>query len=229
MKIVINILLLLVVHQTVISQVVTDTLPARRPDADTINVATDKLPVLSDTTQYNDTIKRKTASGKDTTIVKKKVHSPRQATIRSAIVPGLGQIYNKKYWKVPIVYAAIGTPMVLFFNNKSWYNKTKYALYVVTNELQGDPAVMAKVDPQLKALVDGKYEGSLLNYRNKFRRDMDYSLLFVLLMWGLNVVDATVDAHLKGFDVGDDLSFKLKPSMFTNTMGPGVSLVVNFK
>lgn len=229
MKIVINILLLLVVHQTVISQVVTDTLPARRPDADTINVATDKLPVLSDTTQYNDTIKRKTASGKDTTVVKKKVHSPRQATIRSAIVPGLGQIYNKKYWKVPIVYAAIGTPMVLFFNNKSWYNKTKYALYVVTNELQGDPAVMAKVDPQLKALVDGKYEGSLLNYRNEFRRDMDYSLLFVLLMWGLNVVDATVDAHLKGFDVGDDLSFKLKPSMFTNTMGPGVSLVVNFK
>jgi hypothetical protein len=125
MKIVINILLLLVVHQTVISQVVTDTLPARRPDADTINVATDKLPVLSDTTQYNDTIKRKTASGKDTTVVKKKVHSPRQATIRSAIVPGLGQIYNKKYWKVPIVYAAIGTPMVLFFNNKSWYNKTR--------------------------------------------------------------------------------------------------------
>jgi hypothetical protein len=93
MKIVLNILLLLVVHQFVYSQV-TDTLPIIKNDS----VQTDKLPVLQDTLHYNDTTIKKTAAGKDTAIVKKKVHSPRTATIRSAIIPGWGQIYNKKYW-----------------------------------------------------------------------------------------------------------------------------------
>jgi hypothetical protein len=58
---------------------------------------------------------------------------------------------------------------------------------------------------------------------------MDYSILFTILMWGLNVVDATVDGHLKGFDVSDELSLSIKPSSLAGTMTPGVSLVVHFK
>ena len=226
MKILLNIFLLLVIHQVVSAQV-TDTIPA--VPADTSDVPTDKIPVLADTIQYNDTIRKKTAAGTDTAIVRKKVHSPRTATIRSAILPGWGQIYNKKYWKLPLVYAGIGIPAYTFFDNKKWYDKTRYALAVVISGAQGDS--LDKVDPQLRKLVElgPDAEGALVNYRNKFRRDMDYSILFTLLMWGLNIVDATVDGHLKGFDVGDELSMKIKPSLIAGTFRPGVSLVVNFK
>ncbi len=227
MKIFISILLLLIIHQSLYSQV-PDSLIVPYPDTANVPVV-ESLPVFQDTVQYNDTSIQKTSSGKDTTIVTKKVHSPRQATIRSAILPGWGQVYNKKYWKVPIVYAAIGIPAYTFFDNKAWYNKTRYALSVVANNQTDDPESMSKVDPQLRALVEGKYESSLVNYRNQFRRDMDLSILITLLMWGLNIVDATVDGHLIGFDVSDELSMKIRPAAIPGSLTPGIALVVNFK
>lgn len=230
MKIFLNILLLTLLVASGYAQVQPDSSHVTR---DTVpEVPTNNLPVFSDTIQYNEKSVEKTAAGKDTVVVVKKVHSPRKATMRSLIIPGWGQIYNKKYWKVPIVYGAIGFPAYLFTYNRKWYNKTKYALSIVANDRytgQGAADSLAKVDQALRFLVDNKELGSLVTYRNEFRRDMDYAILFTILMWGLNVVDATVDAHLKGFDVGDELSLKLKPSLFSNTMGPGISLVVNFK
>ena len=67
---------------------------------------------------------------------------------------------------------------------------------------------------------------SLKYYRNSFRRDIDYSALFFLLLWGLNVIDATVDAHLKSFDVSPDLSFRFKPGYSDMARTSGLSLVV---
>ena len=67
---------------------------------------------------------------------------------------------------------------------------------------------------------------SLKYYRNSFRRDIDYSVLFFLILWGLNVVDATVDAHLKSFDVSPDLSFRFKPGYSETARTSGLSLVV---
>jgi hypothetical protein len=78
------------------------------------------------------------------------------------------------------------------------------------------------VHAQLRPLVDSKAQSSLLRYRNEFRKNMDYSILFTLLIWGLNIVDATVDAHLKGFNVSDDLT--LKPALLPGNT-PGISLV----
>ena len=153
--------------------------------------------------------------------VAKRKHSPKKAAIRSAILPGLGQIYNKKYWKVPIVYTAIGIPVGLFINNKTWFDRTKYALAVVSSP-NPTPDSLNAVHPQLRPLVDQKAEGSILRYRNEFRRNMDYSVLFALLFWGLNVVDATVDAHLKGFNVSDDLSFRVSPALLPGNV-PGVT------
>ncbi|MFT3824267.1 MAG: DUF5683 domain-containing protein [Chitinophagaceae bacterium] len=152
-------------------------------------------------------------------------HSPRKAAIYSAILPGLGQVYNKKYWKVPIVYAAIGIPVYFLVDNKRWYDKTKYALAVVANGTTDTDSLNA-VDPALQSLVRNKATGSLLSYRNDFRRNMDYSILFGLLFWGLNVVDATVDAHLKGFDISEDLSLKIKPTLFHGGQAAGVSFVL---
>lgn len=170
----------------------------------------EKAPAKIDTTKIKDSI------------VKPK-HSPRKAALRSAIIPGWGQIYNKKYWKVPIVAAAIGIPAYLVYYNQEWYNRTRYAVKVAdlgTNL----PAFLDKVDPQLLPLVKAKDVNSLINYRNEFRRDRDYAILFGLLLWGLNVVDATVDAHLRDFDVSDNLSFNVKPALLPGNVA-GLSFV----
>jgi hypothetical protein len=156
-----------------------------------------------------------------------RVYSPRKAAIYSAIFPGLGQIYNRKYWKVPIVYAAVGIPIYMFFNNKGEYNDARYALQVVDNNTASDPEVMDKVSPVLKRFVLSGSRNTILNYRNQVRRNMDYSILFTLLFWGLNVVDATVDAHLKGFNVNDNLSMKIQPALISNQT-LGVSIAFSF-
>jgi hypothetical protein len=162
---------------------------------------------------------------KDSAVVKK--HSPRVAAIRSAILPGLGQIYNKKYWKLPIVYGAMGTSAGIFFFNLKNYNDTRFAYKVKYNMRvnRTDSALFVQIKPALKPLS----EESLRFYRNQFRRDIDYSTLFFLILWGLNVVDATVDAHLKSFDVSPDLSFRIKPGYSELARTNGISLVLHFK
>ncbi|THU34791.1 hypothetical protein FAM09_22600 [Niastella caeni] len=159
----------------------------------------------------------------------KRTFSPRKAAIYSAVLPGLGQIYNKKYWKVPIVYAAIGIPVYTFFDNKTWYNRTRYALKVaeMDHTTQEYTDALADVHSSLLPLVDGTKTNSLLNYRNEFRKNMDYSILFTLLFWGLNVVDATVDAHLKGFNVSDNLAMQVRPAILPN-QAIGVSILFKF-
>lgn len=151
-------------------------------------------------------------------------HSPKKAAIRSAILPGLGQIYNKKYWKLPIVYGALGiSGGVLFYNYKN-YKDTRFAYRVRYNMrvFGTDSALYAQIKPNLQPLG----EESLRFYRNQFRRDIDYSVLFILLLWGLNVVDAAVDAHLKSFDVSPDLSLQFKPGYSEMARTNGLSVVL---
>jgi hypothetical protein len=141
----------------------------------------------------------------------RKRHNPRRATLYSTFLPGLGQVYNKKYWKVPIVYAAVGIPAYFYFDNKRWYEKCQFAIGVI---LSGDTtqATLLKVDPQLRPFVVGLEDNQIRSARNEYRKNEDYSVLFVLLFWGLQIVDATVDAHLKDFDISTNLSMRLRPS-----------------
>lgn len=151
---------------------------------------------------------------------------PRKAAIRSAILPGLGQIYNRKYWKLPLVYAAVGIPGYLIFDNKRWYDRSKYALVLIANKTINQDS-LNKVHPQLRTFVERGDQNSVINYRNEFRKNMDYSILFTLLFWGLQVVDATVDAHLRDFDVSDDLSLRVQPAILPGN-AVGVGLVLTF-
>ena len=163
---------------------------------------------------------------KSDTIVKLKFR-PQVATRRAAILPGWGQATNKEYWKIPLVYGVLAIPTALYFYNDSWYSKTKYA-YEAKFKAQAptlDSSGLAGIDPQLKNLG----LASLQSYRNTFRRDRDYSILYFILAWGLQVADATVFAHLKQFDVSDDLSLQVKPQFNPNTRTPGLGLVFNFK
>ena len=159
-----------------------------------------------------------------------KNHSPGKAAIRSALVPGLGQIYNKKYWKLPIVYGALGVSGAVFIYNLRNYRDLRFAYKARIKALpppqgQRDSSDLPKIRPDLQAFQ----ANDLQTLRNEFRRNIDYSALVFILLWGLNVVDATVDAHLKSFDVSPDLSFKIKlgPSQMAGTNG--ISLILAFK
>jgi hypothetical protein len=153
-------------------------------------------------------------------------HSPRKAAIRSAILPGWGQAYNKRYWKIPIVYAALGTSAYVFVDNVSWYRKLRFAYKVAVEK---DVANYDKVDRRLSRFVETNNTSFLQYQRNEYRRNVDYSVLAFVLLWGLNVVDATVDAHLKSFDVSPDLSLHFKPGYSEMANTNGISLVLAIK
>ena len=148
-----------------------------------------------------------------------KTFKPRIATIRSAIIPGWGQIYNKKYWKLPLVYGALGTTAGIFFYNIKNYNLLKKAYIIIAN----NPADVNLIDPQFRKLN----ANSIKTYRNAYRQNVDYSVIFFIIFWGLNVMDATVDAQLKAFDVNDNLSFKFKPGFSPLANTTGLSLVMD--
>ena len=150
-----------------------------------------------------------------------KAYSPRIATYRSAILPGWGQATNKKYWKLPIIYAALGTTAYIFFRNSKQYKQARNAY---TNATDGDPSNDYLI-PQPYFTVKDQPE-RIKTFRNQVRQNIDYTVLFFIAFWGLNVVDATVDAHLKTFDVSDDLSLQIKPgySQLANTNGISIVL-----
>lgn len=151
-------------------------------------------------------------------------HSPRKAALRSAILPGWGQIYNKKYWKLPIIYGIMGTCTGIFIFNLNSFYDTRFAYRVKYNMRvnRTDSALFSKIKRELQPLS----ENSLVFYRNQYRRDIDYSALVFIILWGLNVVDASVDAHLKSFDVGPDLSLHFKPGYSELAQTNGISLVL---
>ena len=153
-------------------------------------------------------------------------HSPRKAAIRSAIIPGWGQVYNKKYWKVPIVYAALGITGYIFVDNINVYKDYRLAYRGKYNaRVNQDSTDYFRINDQYLPLS----EESLRAGRDLFRRYIDYSAVFFIVFWGLNVVDAVVDAHLKAFDISPDLSMKVKPSYNPIEKTKGVSLVFNFR
>lgn len=176
--------------------------------------------------------------GSDTSITKKdssqkkiaeKKHIPRLATRRSLLIPGWGQAYNKQYWKIPVVYGILAIPTVAYVYNNSMYKKTKFA-YEALFKAQlpapnNDSTDYRLIDPQLRGLSIS----SVQSYRNTFRRDRDYSILWFVLAWGLQVADATVFAHLKEFDVSDDLTMQISPTFNPQTRTPGFGLVMSLK
>ena len=173
---------------------------------------TDSLKISSK--KYNSGIFSKT----DTSML----YSPRRATYRSAIIPGWGQATNKKYWKIPIVYAALGVTTYIFFHNVKQYNEAKNAYL---NSIDNNPANDSLI-PQPYYTIKDQPE-RIKTFRNQVRQNVDYSVLFFILFWGLNVVDATVDAHLKTFDVSNDLSLQIRPGYSPLANTNGISLVLN--
>ncbi|CAN5402771.1 hypothetical protein BH20BAC1_BH20BAC1_04880 [soil metagenome] len=148
--------------------------------------------------------------------------NPKVATLRSAIIPGWGQAYNKKYWKIPIIYGALGTTAGVFLFNLKTYRLLRQAVIYRRDTIPSNDTL---IDPRFQALSTA----GIISNRDAFRQNIDYSVLFFLVFWGLNVVDATVDAHLKAFDVSPDITLKIKPSLLRNNNIAGISLVFILK
>lgn len=153
-----------------------------------------------------------------------RINYARNAALRSAILPGWGQAYNKKYWKMPIVYAGLGISAYVFLDNISVYREYRFAYSARIKAQSGNPA--DSVDYyQLKELYRIIDPASIRNARDEFRRYIDYSVVSFILLWGLNVVDAAVDAHLRTFDISPDLSMKIKPQLNPFYSTAGISVV----
>lgn len=162
---------------------------------------------------------------------KKEPHDPNKATVRSAMIPGWGQAYNREYWKIPLVYGALAIPTATFFFNNSYYKKTKFAYDALYRSVNyQDNSLLGKIDKSVLKSDGTPYElAAYQSSRNFYRRNRDYSVLWFLILWGVNVVDATVFGHLQTFDVSDDLSMDVKPTFNTANNAPGVGLVVSLK
>ncbi len=145
-----------------------------------------------------------------------KVHSPKKATIYSAILPGLGQAYNKKYWKIPIIYAGFGTIGYYIHWNNDNYNVLKIAYNDLTD---GDDSTNSYLDlkPDWIDLDDqtdyNTFESGLSDQQDYYRRNRDLLIICMVGFYGLNIIDASVDAHLFDFDISDDLTFNWQPSV----------------
>ncbi|GAB2823024.1 DUF5683 domain-containing protein [Ferruginibacter profundus] len=151
-----------------------------------------------------------------------KPYNPRVAILRSAIIPGWGQATNKKYWKMPIVYGALGTTAYIFFRNIKQFKEANAAYKNAIDNDASNDYLIPEPYYSVRSAPD-----RIKSFRNSVRQNVDYSVLFFIAFWGLNVVDAAVDAHLKTFDVSDDLSLQIKAGYSPIANTNGISLVLN--
>ncbi len=170
----------------------------------------------------------------DTLKIKKKginPLAPSKAAFYSAVFPGLGQIYNKRYWKVPIVYAAIGTGVYAYTYNDDLYNRFRTAFKRRQAGFTDDEFYDLGTPNPPGSPPDFSNQ-ALENAQERYQRDRDLWLLVTIGMYVLNIVDANVDAHLKQFNVDDDLSLDFKPFLDTDalTANPvyGMALTIKF-
>ncbi|GHN01354.1 hypothetical protein WSM22_28430 [Cytophagales bacterium WSM2-2] len=141
---------------------------------------------------------------------------PRKALFYSAILPGAGQVYNKKYWKVPLVYGGLlGLAAVVKYYNDAQVKYSDQLYFLINNPTLTIHPVSGKDQKQLRSIVDVA------------RRQRDYFAIFVGFFYILQLVDAHVDAHLKEFDVNPKLHVRLEPS-YTPAGGPGLGLTLRF-
>lgn len=168
----------------------------------------------------SDTIPGSYTQEEDTIILTpSKAKDPKIATILSALLPGAGQAYNEKIWKVPIIYGGIITNAYFVEFNNRRYQKFKDALEIVR-----DPTLGANPFPNLN-------QDGIIRNVDYWRRNRDLCYLIFGVIYVLGIVDAQVDAHLSGFDVSDDLSWKIEPAYESLSAGGetiGLSLKFNF-
>ncbi|MBN1145291.1 MAG: hypothetical protein JXA72_12750 [Bacteroidales bacterium] len=179
------------------------------------------------TAQEQDTIRKRISIAEQNTVPQSdtafvaaviKKHSPHKAIMYSLICPGLGQVYNHKYWKLPIIYGAGGAFAYFIIYNQNKYEKFRDT-YDNNKPTASDNDVF---------LIDGlRYRFAVLpRGRDFYRRYRDLSIAGMGAIYLLNVIDAMVDAYFFNYDISDDLSLKMEPALI---QGPGLTASLGFR
>ena len=156
-------------------------------------------------------------------------HLPKKALFRSGVIPGWGQLYNHRWWKVPIIYgglALLGDVIV--------YNQNNYSIFLKEAELR-EKGILTGRNPALSTVQDA----DVITYTDIFRRDRDLGILGFIGGWGIQMIDAYIDAKfIQRFTMDNDLGLKIKPGIFNQpafgnssffAVKPGLSLTLTFK
>ncbi len=150
------------------------------------------------------------------------MHSVRRATLLSTFLPGAGQAYNGKYWKMPIVYAGLGACGYFAVENHRLYRQYLDAFLMRIDSTSGNDQFFNIYS-----------ERQLIELQNIYRDWRDLSIIIGAAVWALNIIDAHVDAHLYYYNVNEDLSFRLEPAvipmggMYNGMQALGLGLKIN--
>ena len=167
---------------------------------------------------YGQGLEVDTTQIKEVPVDAEKIHSPKRATIYSAILPGLGQAYNKKYWKIPIIYAGFGTIGYFIGWNNGFYNTYKLAYSDFTDNDDSTNSYLDVLPPgyDLENTTDyNNFKSGLSKQSDYYRRNRDLLIISMVGFYGLNLIDASVDAHLFDFDISEDLTMNWQPAVKT--------------
>lgn len=208
-------------------------LSAQEKEQDSIVKARDSVTFIQDTVPSKREIKRAERQARRDSIssIKKEFNplAPSKAAFYSAVLPGLGQMYNKSYWKVPIVYGAIGTGIYFYVNNNNQYQKYRDAYKIRLAGFVGQDEFWDVNGSGITDTPDVSTE-ALQDAQEFYQRNKDLALLITVGLYVLNIIDANVDAHLKQYNVNEDLSFR--PILFQNDIDSrshfGFSITYNF-
>jgi hypothetical protein len=175
---------------------------------DTIIFSGDTATQVSTTTEYRQ---------------QKEKHSPPKATLYSTILPGLGQAYNKKYWKIPIIYGGLTISIYFAREYHDLFKDYKhgYADYMDDDSTTNHHLNLKYIYESLDA---SEQERRLEYFKDEYKRSRDWAIIWTAGIYLLNIIDALVDAHFYDYDISDELSLQVKPALYSssiyrNTMG----------
>lgn len=165
-------------------------------------------------------------------------HSPHTATMYAAILPGLGQIYNKRYWKLPILYGGVAALCYSIHFNGKYYKKYRsaYRDFIIgdPNNKSYEDIIIHKTNltvEDVETTYKSWFTNVLKNKKDYYRRYRDLSYFGLIGLYVLQIVDAAVDAHFYTFDVSDDLSLQWQPTLTPDDTGKsnvGASICIKF-
>lgn len=165
-----------------------------------------------------DTLNKKLMLFDSTDLANRKIElTPKKIAMYSAMVPGLGQIVTKKYWKLPLIYGAAGAAAYFIVDNSKNYN---YYRKIYAGRLGNIPEYY-EMEPQLT-------NDNIKSEQDWYKRNLDMTVMLSVLGYGIQIMDALVFAHLKEWDISDDLSMKIIPTNINNN-ALGIGIALKFK